>query len=517
MNLPRMVSTLLTIPGLFGCSKIVLFSLSVFLTAGSAIARDGSRLFIGLTSDNTLVATLDHSFHLRYGCMYPMTYQLSIPPGSNNLKVERRYASSDVWQTLPEKSSEDFFNAIEAVRFDYGNDKAYVSAAFSASGDSLFIRISDSLSQDVIPRFDGICKYYDNRSAVVTVSADDWSDWVVQDGRFPALMAIFRSYHLPITVGIITAASSSSSSTWALLQKQLDSGNVEVASHSRTHPQTPYTNPVAEIVGSAEEIKSSLSLPPISTMGNTKYVYTWIAPYGDFDGTVDSLTGVAGYIADRLYANLDTTAPREYVYGDSTLSLWNPDLRHFQPFMPTVELGAPSWGGGDTSLQSLNALFDTIAAKGGVYHCMWHPQVIYPDRSMRYLHDHLEHISNRSNIWYVNLGHLYLYTLVRESISPTIAGVASAHNTPQGFALSQNYPNPFNPNTVISGQWPVTSVVRIGVYDVLGREVAVLADGRYAAGKYSFTFHGTGLASGVYFYRLTAGSFSAVRKMTLVK
>ena len=99
--------------------------------------------------------------------------------------------------------------------------------------------------------------------------------------------------------------------------------------------------------------------------------------------------------------------------------------------------------------------------------------------------------------------------------SITSAPIGTA--APGSFSLSRNYPNPFNPKTVISGQWSVTSVVRLVVYDVLGREVAVLANGRYPAGKYTFAFEGTNLASGVYFYRLTAGSFSAVRKMLLVR
>lgn len=88
---------------------------------------------------------------------------------------------------------------------------------------------------------------------------------------------------------------------------------------------------------------------------------------------------------------------------------------------------------------------------------------------------------------------------------------------PAEFALDQNYPNPFNPKTVISGQWSVPSVVRLAVYDVLGREVAVLAEGKYPAGRYSFTFDGNRLASGAYFYRLTAGAYNAVRAMCLVK
>jgi hypothetical protein len=86
-----------------------------------------------------------------------------------------------------------------------------------------------------------------------------------------------------------------------------------------------------------------------------------------------------------------------------------------------------------------------------------------------------------------------------------------------GIALYQNYPNPFNPKTVISGQWTVGSKVRLSVFDLLGREVAVLADGRYPAGKYSFSFDGTQLASGMYLYRLTAGDFVATQRMVLVR
>lgn len=103
-------------------------------------------------------------------------------------------------------------------------------------------------------------------------------------------------------------------------------------------------------------------------------------------------------------------------------------------------------------------------------------------------------------------------------VSGHTTSVSSPTGTlPRAFVLDQNYPNPFNPTTVVSCQWPVASVVRIGVYDVLGQQVALLANGWYPAGKYAFRFDGSRLASGVYFYRLNAGSFSAVRKMTLVK
>ena len=88
---------------------------------------------------------------------------------------------------------------------------------------------------------------------------------------------------------------------------------------------------------------------------------------------------------------------------------------------------------------------------------------------------------------------------------------------PAHFGLSPNYPNPFNPNTVVSYQLPVASQVKLVVYDLLGREVAVLVDAQMPAGEYRATFHGALQASGIYVVRLKAGAFTASRKMLLAK
>ena len=85
------------------------------------------------------------------------------------------------------------------------------------------------------------------------------------------------------------------------------------------------------------------------------------------------------------------------------------------------------------------------------------------------------------------------------------------------FALLQNYPNPFNPKTVLSYMLPVVSHVRLVVYDVLGREVALLVNESKTPGSYSAEFNASGLASGVYIYRLMAGNSVACRKMVLMK
>ena len=88
---------------------------------------------------------------------------------------------------------------------------------------------------------------------------------------------------------------------------------------------------------------------------------------------------------------------------------------------------------------------------------------------------------------------------------------------PKVFALYQNYPNPFNPSTRIRYDLPKTARVSIKVFDLLGQEVMTLVDEEKDAGKYSAELNGTNLPSGVYYYRLEAGSFSSVRKVLLMK
>jgi hypothetical protein len=99
-----------------------------------------------------------------------------------------------------------------------------------------------------------------------------------------------------------------------------------------------------------------------------------------------------------------------------------------------------------------------------------------------------------------------------------ITGAAeNQNNIPKEFALAQNYPNPFNPTTVISYELPKASSVRLVIYDMLGREVKTLVNDFKQAGSYNVSFDASSLASGVYFYRINAGDFTAVKKMMLIK
>jgi len=88
---------------------------------------------------------------------------------------------------------------------------------------------------------------------------------------------------------------------------------------------------------------------------------------------------------------------------------------------------------------------------------------------------------------------------------------------PQTFALSQNYPNPFNPSTKIDFTIPSNTLVQMRIYNVLGQEVATLVNETLTAGSHTVTFDASRLASGIYMYKITAGSFVSTRKMVLMK
>ncbi len=96
-------------------------------------------------------------------------------------------------------------------------------------------------------------------------------------------------------------------------------------------------------------------------------------------------------------------------------------------------------------------------------------------------------------------------------------------NIPSGFSLSQNYPNPFNPETTVNYQLPTAAFVTLKVYDLLGRVVATLVNEHKQAGNYKATLNvghierSREMASGIYFYRLQAGTYNQTRKLILMK
>jgi hypothetical protein len=97
------------------------------------------------------------------------------------------------------------------------------------------------------------------------------------------------------------------------------------------------------------------------------------------------------------------------------------------------------------------------------------------------------------------------------------SGITEENIFPKTYFLSQNYPNPFNPVTKIRFSIPERQQVRIKVFNQLVEEISNLVNSEYDAGSYDIEFNGGNLASGVYFYRMEAGSFSSIKKLLLLK
>ncbi len=103
------------------------------------------------------------------------------------------------------------------------------------------------------------------------------------------------------------------------------------------------------------------------------------------------------------------------------------------------------------------------------------------------------------------------------SLKFTVAVDERLPETPTEFALFQNYPNPFNPSTTIRYHVPRRTHVTLKIHDITGREVAELVNGEQDAGAYDIVWDAQGLTSGVYYYRISAGDFTSVRKLILMK
>jgi photosystem II stability/assembly factor-like uncharacterized protein len=106
-------------------------------------------------------------------------------------------------------------------------------------------------------------------------------------------------------------------------------------------------------------------------------------------------------------------------------------------------------------------------------------------------------------------------TMIRSAFGEV--GVKDKNEIPVTFKINQNYPNPFNPDTKISFSIPQASFITLKVYDILGKEVAILVNKEKPAGVYEVEFNGADLPSGIYFYQFKSGTYTETKKMVLMK
>ncbi|HTR80661.1 MAG TPA: T9SS type A sorting domain-containing protein, partial [Bacteroidota bacterium] len=131
-------------------------------------------------------------------------------------------------------------------------------------------------------------------------------------------------------------------------------------------------------------------------------------------------------------------------------------------------------------------------------------------------------LETRLHIYSTFVGTVYFDDLTVQKVGTTTTVQGEGTNTPKVFDLSNNYPNPFNPSTTINYSVPTNGIVSLVVYNILGQQVRTLVNAPMNAGRYSIVWDGRGeagsvLSSGVYLYRLQAGSMAIVKKMLLLK
>lgn len=338
---------------------------------------------------------VDPSAHQRYGLYYPATYKFRLPAGSQGLTAQYRYWEGS-WKNLTEQKQGDIFNGIDAVRFDYGNDFAYVSVRLSRASDAIHVRVVDSQGQPVPWQFDSITRYYDDRNAVVTLTLDDWNTSFADD--FDTALDYLFNDGLYFSAAII-----SNDVYWNRVQQKIDQygDHLEIASHTMNHPCTAADYAThgyqVETAGSRDALRQNLRF------GASPYVPLLVEPCGYSDDQLQAALTAADYLLSR-------SANNNPVQG-MVFSEWDPNAGRYSRGAVTYD--------DDVNLDDAKLLADTNAAfdkaiqAGGIYHLMDHPSkgFWHPDS---YLLQHLHYISGRSDIWYVPFGQLYLYHFLQE-------------------------------------------------------------------------------------------------------
>lgn len=371
--------------------------------------------------------TIDTTAHARYGLSYPITFVFDIPIGSHNLTAQYRYQLSDAWQALPNRQAGDSFNGISAARFDETQWRAYISARFSTMVDTLYLRVVDETATPVVLNYRGIARFYDNRAAAVTLSLDDWADYMIDPIEYATgLLADLGLYH---TVSVITG----SVTDWNRLQLRINTGYTEAAAHTRAHPcdaqgYLDYGGYDDQINGSRLDLLSDLSISQVTVFAQ---------PCGYEDSGVRQAVVNAHFLVDRDYE----TNPG---VGQIDFAVWSDDGA-YAPLFPTyvVYVAPGRWegNGSPADLAEANAAFDMVYAAGGIYHFTDHPSfALWQPNS--YLHQHLQYIAGRSDVWYVSLGALYQYHFVQERNVVTVSVLDPVTPTPTSTATNTPTPSP---------------------------------------------------------------------------
>jgi len=360
-----------------------------------------------------------------------------------------------------------------------------------ADGNNLFVGINYGV------RLPGI------NPEVVRLSSDGGLRWTVPDSGFVQNIYCFSMIGSTLIAGTGNGVflSTNNGISWKAFNNGLNYGDYDSA----------YGHP-----------------PPVNSLTvEGKYIFAWTGYGGVFRTTDTSLTwtqvnngltnlstvGGLAVIGNNVFAGVyasDSTGG-VFLSSDNGMNWHSVDSGMTNHLINTlIASGTNLYAGNDTGI------FISTNNGGNWYNISIAP-IVGPHSaiSLGVEGSYLFAGTNNSGVWRIPLSQL-------------LTGVKSGSpDIPSGFALEQNYPNPFNPSTTIKYSVPKTSLVTIKIYDVLGNAKATLVNEEKSPGNYSIEFSASGgsalggnagrLASGVYFYRMQAGSFIETKKFMLMK
>ncbi len=379
--------------------------------------------------------SLDPKARARWEFRYPATYIFrlpSIPPG---VQVKRRDEGSGKWAVLLQKTTSDFFQGIECVRFDRDKGLIFVSVGFTTH-DTIELEFEDANAA----KFESVTRYYDGRRAVYTLSIDNWgwrasarpgAPWKGPDSddsdKYQAALATCRRFQLPVSIAI-NSGSAGGDAMWRAMQSELDRRDLswEPAVHARSHPHNAADYLVrgcsSEILGCRDDLLEHLHGIPYG-----QHVFEHILTSGYHDETILG-TDADQFLFVRGYNGRDNPSSRDYgpwdikhrFYGVAGLSTKDYDAVFARRQPKGRYLGR--------DVTELNEEFDRVYRAGGIFYALWHPDrydssVLYDSRPGKdgvqgsTLVQHLAHVARLKDVWYVANGWLYSYRYVAEHAS----------------------------------------------------------------------------------------------------
>jgi hypothetical protein len=251
------------------------------------------------------------------------------------------------------------------------------------------------------------------------------------------------------------------------------------------------------------------------TLGGT----TWDSLGGGLPSNVTVVSLLV--VGTTLYARMGLTTPGNFVYKSTDLGATWTNSTNGLPDGSTVSLGTQAMFADGGTIFIRGGTGEYVSTTGGGN---WTPMNSTGLPSSFVITGYIV-VGNTMFIAVLDLTTLPVTTSIwKRAISELTAVGGVAPDLPAKFVLEQNYPNPFNPSTKIAyviptgaGFQATGSNVRLAIYDLLGRELAVLANGAQSPGRHEVTFDARGLASGVYLIRMTSGALSLTKRMALVR